>query len=238
MKKVLAIVVALAMVMALAVPTFALEGSIEAKLASANNSDWGEVVSDTQTIDHPGEYTFKIDGFSYPNTAITTLYLKDDAVWAVEDPSAISGFTLTVKSIKVNGTEVEVSEGYPTTLNEKGQFDFAFYNTWIDNGNFITLPDGDITSFEVTVEIVDADAAAAEEPAAEEPAAEEPVAEEPAAEEPAAEEPEAPAADDASAPVEDGTAADNNTVAPSTGLVFAVIPAVVALAAAAVSKKH
>ncbi len=60
-------------------------------------------------------------------------------------------------------------------------------------------------------------------PAADEtPAAEEPAAEEPAAEEPAAEEPAAPA----------------ETPAPATGLALAVVPAVIALAAVAVSKKH
>ena len=64
---------------------------------------------------------------------------------------------------------------------------------------------------------------AAEDPAAEEPAAEEPAAEEPAASEPAAEEPAAPA---------------ETPAAPSTGLALAVIPAIVAMAVAVVSKKH
>ena len=54
--------------------------------------------------------------------------------------------------------------------------------------------------------------------------------------------------DDSAAPVEDGTSADNNTVvpeapataptAPATGLALAVLPAVMALAAVTVTKKH
>ncbi len=238
MKKVLAIVVALAMVMALAVPAFALEGSQDLVLVTQEQGSWQSFVSDRVTVNAAGEYTFTLSGMSFDGANMTVLYIKDaDAVeveqggGTYEGTNNLTGATILTKSVKINGEEVALTEGYRTGTADSGLIDICWFNIW--DTSFMDAPSGTVTDIEVTVEVVDADAAAAEEPAAEEPAAEEP-----AAEEPAAEEPEAPAADDASAPVEDGTAADNNTVAPSTGLVFAVIPAVVALAAVAVSKKH
>ena len=208
MKKIFAVVVAIAMVMALAVPAFAFEGSQDVVLVVYEQATWSNIVSDPVTINAPGEYTFKLSGLSVDSAQVATIYIKDATAVAEGDSftgtSNLSDLSVLTKSIKINGEEVALTEGYGTGLTDAGVLDIGWYNIWWKN--FIELPAGTITDVEVVVEVVDA-AEAAEAPAAE----------------------EAPAAD--AAPAE-------TAEAPETGIALAVVPAVIALAAAVISKRR
>ena len=233
MKKIFAIVMALAMVMALSVTAFAIEGSDEFKLTVGESETWGNHLSDAVTVNAPGEYTFTITGLSFSGANMTVLYLKDaegadaDASGgSYSGPSSLTGATVYTKSIKINGEEVSLAEGYPTGTTDEGIYDICWFNIW--GSSYFEAYNGTVNEIEVVVEFVG--------------------------------EGEAAPVDEAAAPVEDGTAADNNTVepeaapeaapeasapaastetkAPATGIAIAVIPAVMALAAVAVSKKR
>lgn len=207
MKKIFAVVVAIAMVMALAVPAFAFEGSQDVVLVVYEQATWSNIVSDPVTINAPGEYTFKLSGLSVDSAQVATIYIKDATAVAEGDSftgtSNLSDLSVLTKSIKINGEEVALTEGYGTGLTDAGVLDIGWYNIWWKN--FIELPAGTITDVEVVVEVVDT-AAAAEAPAAEETAAE--------------------------------TAPAETAAAPETGIALAVVPAVVALAAAVISKRR
>ena len=141
------------------------------------------------------------------SSKVATIYIKDATAVAEGDSftgtSNLSDLTVLTKSIKINGEEVALTEGYGTGLTDEGVLDIGWYNVWWKN--FIELPDGAITDVEVVVEVVDAAAAA-----------------------------EAPADDAAPAEPTEADTAES----PETGLALAVIPAVVALAAAVVSKRR
>ena len=229
MKKLLAIVVALTMVLALSVSVFAVEGSVDVLLVVQEQGSWQTTTSAPVTINAPGVYTFNISGLSFDGANLTVLYIKDKAAYdddSFTGPSSISDVTIYTKSIKINGEAVALTDGYLTGVNDNGVLDICWHNIWADN--FMPTPSGTVTDIEVVIEVVN--------------------------------EGEAPSA----APVEDGTAADNNTVtpeapaasndapaaapsaapsaapaaAPNTGIALAVVPAVMALAAVAVSKKR
>lgn len=220
MKKILAVVLALAMVMALSLSVSAIEGSQDVVLCVQDNVSWQTHVSDPVTIDGAGVYTVSISGLNFDSSAVTVIYVKDATAVAEGDnftgTSGISGLSIYTKSLKINGAEVALRDGYATGLTDAGVFDVCWVNIWAET--FADLPAGTINDIEVVLEITDEGAA--------------------------------PSAD-AAAPVEDGTAADNNTVepaatapaattseAPKTGIAIAVVPAVMALAAVAVTKKH
>ena len=230
MNKLIAIVVALTMVMALSLGVYAFEGSQEVVLVVQEQGSWATTTSEPVTINAPGEYTFTISGLSFDGANLTVLYVKDKAAYDAGDDftgtSNLSGFTCLTKSIKINGEAVELTEGYRTGLTDAGVFDICWHNIW--DTNYMPTPTGTVTDIEVVIEIVDAEGGAS-----------------------------APAEDPAAG---DGTAEDNNTVepdtttssnedttpapapststAPATGLTLAVVPAIMALAAVAVSKKR
>ncbi len=212
MKKIFAVVVAIAMVMALSVPAFAIEGSQDLVLVTQDNVSWQTHVSDKVTVNGAGEYTFTLSGLSFDGAAMTVLYIKDANAVEVESAggtydgtNGLTGATILTKSLKINGEEVALTDGYVTGVNESsGLIDICWYNIWASS--FMDAPSGTVTDIEVVVEVVDA-AEAAEAPAAE----------------------EAPAADAAPA---------DTAAAPETGIALAVVPAVVALAAAVISKRR
>ncbi len=234
MKKILAIVAAAAMIMALCVNVFAIEGSQDLVLVTQDNASWQNHISDRVTVNAAGEYTFTLSGLNFSGSAMTVLYIKDANAVEVENgggtydgANGLTGMTILTKSIKINGTEVALTDGYVTGVNpDSGLIDICWYNIWADS--FMDTPAGTVTDIEVTIEVVDGDGAAAEEPAEAE-------AEEAAAEPEATA--EAPA--EAEAPADETSAeAPAETKAPATGVAVAVIPAVMALAAVCVSKKH
>ena len=231
MKKLLAIVVALTMVFALSVSVFAIEGSDEFKLTVGESETWVNHLSDAVKVDGPGVYTLTISGLKFDGANMTVLYLKDAAGadadangGSYDGPSTLKGATIYTKSIKINGEAVALTDGYPTGTTDNGIYDICWHNIW--GNNYMPTPSGTVTDIEVVIEVVNEGDAPGSAPVAEE-----------------------------AAPVEDGTAADNNTVepetpvansapaaststAPATGLSLAIVPAVMALAAVAVSKKH
>ncbi len=214
-KKILAAVVAVMMVAALTVSAFANVDLTSNATGTLNENLSFDIPADIDVSDG-ATVTLHLKGTS-DNTTVRAYLTDANDVGRVTDVGyfeVVNGaFDATVDLL------IDYEGGFggttaPTRIMIKGQDS----STPLAN-----------TTFEV-IEVVTADAAA-EEPAAEEPAAEEPAAEEPAAEEPAAEEPAAPAEEPAPAPAE-------TPAAPATGLALAVVPAVIALAAAAVSKKH
>ena len=176
------------------------------------------------TVNGAGEYTLTLSGLSFDGGAMTVLYIKDANAVDVEvaggtydGANTLTGAKILTKSVKINGADVALTDGYVTGVNpDSGLIDICWYNIWASS--FMDAPTGTVTDIEVVIEVVEDDGAEA--------APAETEAETPAAEA------EAPAAE-AEAP-----AASTETKAPSTGIALAVIPAVVAMAAVAVSKKH
>ena len=242
MKKLLAIVTALVMVCALSVSVFAIEGSQDLVLCTQDNVSWQTHVSDRVTVDGAGEYTFTLSGLSFDGSAMTVLYVKDANAVDVEvaggtydGANGLTGMTILTKSVKINGTEVALTDGYVTGTNpDSGLIDICWYNIWATS--FMDAPTGTVNDIEVVLEVVDENGEAAPAEAEEAPAeAEEAPAEAEAA---PAEAEEAPAEAAPAETAEEAPAATETAKAPSTGIALAVIPAVMALAAAAVSKKH
>lgn len=243
MKKLLAIVTALVMVCALSVSVFAIEGSQDLVLCTQDNVSWQTHVSDRVTVDGAGEYTFTLSGLSFDGSAMTVLYVKDANAVDVEvaggtydGANGLTGMTILTKSVKINGTEVALTDGYVTGTNpDSGLIDICWYNIWATS--FMDAPAGTVNDIEVVLEVVDENGEAAPAEAEEAPAETEEAA--PAeAEEAPAEAEEAPAEAAPAETAEEAPAATETAKAPSTGIALAVIPAVMALAAAAVSKKH
>ncbi len=227
MKKILAIAIAVMMVMALSVSVYA-DTLFTHEFTDAHDDGWWEdtsmngLGSDADLI-----AALKTEG------AKLVIYASADAVPTEDGGGFQYGFQDTATWVNVlahsNFANGEGNLGYESAEVVDGQTvividaatlmaaadeagaALATYN-WINGASA-----GDTFKIEVvTGDSVPASAAAAEEPAAEEPAAEAPAEDAPAAE---------------AAPAE--TAA-----APSTGIALMVIPAVVALGAVAVSKKH
>lgn len=217
MKKLLTIVLALALSLSLAVSVSAFEGSAEISIYLGNDVDWVTVNGTTVTVDGPGEYTLTLTGVARDAANMTVLYIKDAAVEAQTATSTNlpSDIEIVTKSLKINGEEIALEEGYLTTLNDAGAFDVCYYNIWATS-YFKTLGMGEINDIEVVFEIV---AAGAEEAPAEETTTEAP-AEGTTTEAPKE---EAPKTDDAPA---------------ETGLSLAVIPMLVAAVAVVASKRR
>ncbi len=238
MKKILAIVLAAMLVMSLSVTAFAAEATVTGTwTCSYTDNDYDSGVTGNSLTGWSGEVV-QAWGNDYPELV--------SLIETVAPIASVSHVAVTVKSNNVdpcwNGgaprMEIDLNERGGTHIVDAATFDgdtctFEF-DVPADTTKLILVPfsfsseAGEIT-FELSMVVTgDFEAPAAEEPAAEEPAAEEPAAEEPAAEEPAAEEPAA----------EEAAPAPAETPAPATGLALAVVPAVIALAAVAVSKKH
>lgn len=224
MKKIIAVVVALTMVMALSVSAFALEGTIDVALFVCDNVNWATVHGDPVTINGAGDYTVSITGLNVGPKSFASVYIKDMAAYADESASDISDFVLSVKSCKINGVEVEVTDGWRNTRDHDGQLDACFVNMW-DEAYYIAIPDETVKEIEFVFNITDADAPADESENTPEPET--------------TPEPEATTEPDAAKPeTTSNPEATSETTAPKTGLALAVVPAVMALAAAAVTKKR
>ncbi len=228
MKKILAVMMALAMVLCLAVS-----------------------VSAEETVLFEGDVTLKGENYW---CMVTTLATNDNYNGQVipmpEDWSTVSKIVLTSDTPFTFG--IRLADGnwdQPETAVAKYEVNFAESNVLVVDDQTVQKSDGSgvaVPEFLVAISAADGvdytvhyviygEAAAADAPAAEDTSSDEAA--------------EAPADDTAAADqgTEDGTAADNNTVAPedtssaeapSTGLALAVLPAVVAMAAAVVAKKH
>ncbi|MGN0617968.1 MAG: LPXTG cell wall anchor domain-containing protein [Ruminiclostridium sp.] len=178
-----------------------LGGTVNAALYVGESVTWVTASSDKQAISTTGEYTFKLDGLAIAPSALTVIYVKDaDVEGGSASATNINADTqIITKSVKINGTEVALTEGYNTEL-AKGVLDVCWYNIWATH--YISI-DGidEINSVEVTVEF------AAGAPAEEAPA-------EDKEEDKAEEEDEAPADEDDAdvAPLELADCYNNGTV--------------------------
>lgn len=222
MKKIFAVLAAVVLVASMTVSAFAFDGSAEISLYAGNSADWQTASSDPVTVNADGEYTLKLSGISIDPSTLTVVYIKDTAVEADGEGHPSSDLPkdiqILTKSLKINGSEIALTEGYPTGLTDAGAFDVCWYNIWATS-YFSTEGMETITDIEVTFEVVaDGTAAPAETDKSEEAPA--PENNEPAAEKPA----DKPAAE--------------NTSAPKTGVALAVIPMALAAAAAAVTKRR
>ena len=225
-KKILAVVVAVMMVMALSVVAFA-DVDVTADLAlNGDGTVYSCAIPAGIDVSNGATVTLHVKGTS--NNEAIRFYLTDasDNARVTACDVATGDGCVTVADGAFEGTidlEIDTSGAIqgtaePTTLIVKAQaWGVAFDNT----------------TFEV-VEFVGGDAAE------EAPAETEAEAEAPAEAEEAPAETEAPAEAEAEAPAEApaAEAPAETAKAPATGLALAVIPAVMALAAAAVSKKH
>ncbi len=215
MKKILAVVIAVMMVMALSVSAYAVTVDLTQDNIAGNDGDY--TVGDNSITSSGTSFSVKLPE-NVPDGETVTVHIKgsfngDFRVWL-----ACGGATFSSEPLW------KASEQGVTP----GEFDVTFDLTAFPKDGTGTEADcimfkapsydSKLDNFTLTYLSINGDEAPA---AAEEPAAEEPAAEAPAEDAPAAE----------AAPAE--TAA-----APSTGIALMVIPAVVALGAVAVSKKH
>lgn len=229
MKKILAIAVALVMVMALCVPAFAVEAADVADMDVAFEWTEGKAAHDWWTA----KDVFSADDFAKFIEAINT----EGAIIEIAGNNTTSGGTMTNF-----GTDFE--KGYMTQMAGEGKWPMGEFDLYLsiaeaqaagkapetfDNAIFqFNVYDSteDVTVSKVVI-YVPAGAAVADD----------------AAEAPADDAAEAPADDAAEAPADDAAAetpaeAPAETPAPATGLALAVVPAVVAMAAAVIAKKH
>lgn len=218
MKKIIAIFVSIVLCVSLAVSVSAFEGSADIALYAGNSANWTTASSDPVTINADGEYTLKLEGLSITPDTATVIYIKDSAVEAGEkEKSDLSAdITILTKSLKINGKEIALTEGYPTTLTDAGVFDVCWYNIWATS--YFAFEGMDpITDIEVTFEVVSAAAPA------------ETVPDDTAA-------PADNAAEDTAEPAP-APAADTSTPA-DTGIVLALAPMAIAACAVVISKRR
>ena len=234
MKKILSIAIALVMVMALSLTAFAdSEVVYEYQSPFAVAIGWTTLFEKGSNDANAFFEAVRTEGavIQLIGTDLTEADRTDEEVWFQLCTQDAANWTDggNSKTEGIGETYEFTDEGYVMTVSA------AAYNELLSactvpasDMNLVLNSGGSWTKAATNIVlrvVTGVEAPAAEEPAAEEPAAEEPAAEEPAASEPAADE-SAPAA-----PAE-------STSAPETGLVLAVIPAIVAMAAAVVSNKH
>ncbi len=220
MKKVIAILVSVVLCVSLAVSVSAFEGSADIALYAGNSANWTTASSDPVTVNADGEYTLKLEGLSITPDTATVIYIKDSAVEAGEKEKSdlAADITILTKSLKINGKEITLTEGYPTTLTDAGVFDICWYNIWATN-YFAFEGTDPITDIEVTFEVVSGGAATAEPAANDDTAA-----------------PADNAAEDTTEPAP-APAADTSTPA-DTGIVLALAPMAIAACAVVISKRR
>ncbi len=217
MKRLLAILAAVVLCVSMAISVSAFEGSADIAMYAQNQSDWSTAASNPVTVNADGEYTLKLEGLSIAPESLTVIYIKDTAVVAEEKTKSDlpNDITILTKSLKINGNEIALTEGYPTTLTDDGVFDICWYNIWATSYFSIEGMDT-ITDVEVTFEVV-----SAAEPA-------ETVPDDTAA-------PADNAAEGTTEPAP-APAADTSTPA-DTGIALALAPMAIAICAVVISKR-
>lgn len=225
MKKILSIALAAALALCLCVSAFAdYEEPVTLGLYAGGWGDVGSVV-----VDKPGTYSItasKIDSNDW-------IIVKNTA--GETEPTKIpAGTVIRTTELKVNG-EVMTFEGgadhFDYTVGANGEIEIKYWLQPSFGGyDYLENRPETITSVEVTF-VVDPDAAASETSPEETKTEEEPTPAEPTAE-------ETTPAETTPAETTPAETKPAETKAPATGLALAVVPAIVALAAVAVSKKR
>ena len=223
MKKIFAVIMALAMALSLAVCAFAedavlLEGSTELE----GGTYWAMDTTFDGNDNAGGDPLAWVEDW----TTITKVVLKSDANFIIGYRMADGSWTqLDGKSEYT----VDYTAGDIMTVNDGTTQKTGDGETGLAIPEFlIAISTGDAGTVKIEYTIYGAAAEAAEPEAAETETAEAETTEPEAVETPA----ETPAETTAEAP------AKTETSAPSTGLALAVVPAVIAMAAAVVTKKH
>lgn len=218
MKKIIAIFVAALLLISMTVSVSAFEGSADIALYAGNSANWTTASSTPVTVNADGEYTLKLEGLSIAPDTLTVIYIKDAAVEAQEKEKSdlAPDITILTKSLKINGKEITLTDGYPTTLTDAGTFDVCWYNIWATSYFAVEGMDA-ITDIEVTFEVVSAAEPAEAVPDDAAPAPADNAAEDTSEAAPAP-------ADDTSTPAD-------------TGIVLALAPMAIAACAAVISKR-
>ena len=272
MKKILAIVVALAMVMALAIPAFAADEYTVALLYAdadwypnlmSNNDDPASETCPKITITGDGTYSIETEAAAGASGVMVLCIDIRDVL--VDHPDV----TATLDSIEVDGEPFEFDASkilYGNIETDNNHYRIEIYNEYGNTKSAAPFLPASLkvgTTFKVTFTVSGLGAAADEGTAGDGTAADNNTVDPEAPAEGTDPEPteaaptetttpdtdvmnvsESSSADDPTDqgageddPTESGPAEDEPS-APSTGLALAVVPAVVALAAAVVSKKH
>ena len=241
MKKFAAIVMAIALTLALAVSAFAdydAPATLGIQVGDMNNGGWG--YSEVVEVTAPGTYTLTYDG---EERALSWIVIKstDDNRdgTAVINTVIPAGTVIRITALEIDGTAYTFDSGdsYDTVVGDNGTVEIQPYNSFTGNDHITDRPES--ASKVVVTFVVDPDAAAAAPETAEtesEPEAAPEAAPETAPE--AAPETAPEAAPETAPEAAPEAAPETAPVAPATGIALAVVPAVVALAAVAISKKH
>ena len=228
-KKIVAIVAAMMMVLALSVSAFAVDVLTDDVKGVAQNANVTLAIPEDLGLDNGVVVTMHVKGTA--DNTMVRFYLTD---------ASDNGRVTEVFEVPVENGAFDATADFTVDTTGTIQGTAAPTIVMIKGPDYATPPEN------LVLEVVELSVAGADEPAAEEETAEAP-ADEPAAEESAAEAPaedapaaEAPAETTTEAPAETtpAPAPAETTKAPSTGIALAVVPAVVALAAVAISKKH
>lgn len=231
MKKIIAIVLtAVMLVSVLAVNVFAAANDTNILLEIGDV--FGTLVqSETVDVANGGEFTLTATLASAVSTSADGTFIAvKTAAGQVDQRTALpDGTVVTVTSLELDGTKVDFDAAKGTRTVENGVLNgqnavLLLLKLFGENALTGDVP-AEFKTVTVTFTVDNPNAAPADDNAADEPADTTP-------------EPDtaAPAADPE--PVADPTPAPAEPSAPATGLALAVVPAVVAMAAVAVSKKH
>ncbi len=243
MKKLLAIAVAAIMIMSLSVSVFA-STEHEAKLMFTANGWYPNLMANDDpaqdnrpTITIDGDGTYSIETKDAAGTAGVLIFCIDFIGMHAEHPDA----AVTLDSIEVDGApyEFDASKILYGDIEENGNYRIEVRNEYgatkddepFNSAIFMVKDTLKVTFTVSGLGSAETEAAAETETAAETEAAPEAEAEAEAA-------PEAATEAAAPAETESAPAAAATSSAPNTGLALCMIPAVIALGAVAVSKKH
>ena len=254
MKKILAIVVALAMVMALAIPAFAADEYTVALLYAdadwypnlmSNNDDPASETCPKITITGDGTYSIETEAAAGASGVMVLCIDIRDVL--VDHPDV----TATLDSIEVDGEPFEFDASkilYGNIETDNNHYRIEIYNEYGNTKSAAPFLPASLkvgTTFKVTFTVSGLGASADEGTAGDGTAADNNTVDPEAPAEGTDPETTTPDTDvmdvaesgPADEPTESGPAEDEPS-APSTGLALAVVPAVIAMAAAVVSKKH
>ncbi len=170
-KKIISGVLAGAMaVSAMAVSAFAEDAKTNVDLQMVvvgEKPGWSDTRSEKQNISADGTYTFKLENLEIDPTGdpsgLKVIYLKD--AYAIEKDKNLEegyksplaeGFSVTNFTLKINGKDVAINDGFIDKMKENPVFDYCVFNSWdaSGNSNYITPAEETITSVEIAITVV------------------------------------------------------------------------------------
>ena len=150
MKRLVSVILFVSTTFYMAFCVSAFEGFVNARLYIETVG--GEVFqSDEICINSSNEYTLTLSDICVTPNDIALIYVKDVNLVSNETSNiySLENTEVIVKSIKVNGVKLELSDSYRTLANA-GRFDFCYYNIYGES--FIELPAVDtVTEIELVI---------------------------------------------------------------------------------------